>query len=400
MALMNVPVKALEQSYLRTKARSYADYSKTMELMANSSNNTIFADADGDIAYWHGNYIPRRDPAYDYTKPVDGSDPNTDWHGLLTLKEVPQLLNPKSGFLFNVNNAPWWGAGVSSLKKADFPAYVEMGVESARGLHARRLFEQPDGMGKTGFTLDSLLTAAFDGYLPWFDKPLPALFKAYDSLPADAPSRAQLQAQIALLRPWDQHWSKKPEAGAQAEATSLAIFWGEEVRRSLGLEARKAGLPVEEFAARPEQAAALVASLAVASDKLAADFGNWRTPWGTINRFQRLTGDIVQPFNDAGPSYPIPFVSSVWGSLASFGARSYPGTKKWYGTSGNSFVAVVEFGDKVRARAVTAGGESGHPGNKHFDDEVSRYASGDFREVYFYPDQLKGHTERSYHPGM
>jgi acyl-homoserine lactone acylase PvdQ len=140
-------------------------------------------------------------------------------------------------------------------------------------------------------------------------------------------------------------------------------------------------------------------ALAAASDKLAADFGSWKTPWGDINRFQRLTGDIVQPFNDAGPSIPVGFVSSRWGSLASFGARPYPGTKKWYGTSGNSFVAVVEFGDSVRAIAVTAGGESGHPANKHFDDEAERYATGNLRPVYFYSSQLKGHTERTYHPG-
>jgi acyl-homoserine lactone acylase PvdQ len=140
-------------------------------------------------------------------------------------------------------------------------------------------------------------------------------------------------------------------------------------------------------------------ALARASDRLTTDFGTWRTPWGDINRFQRLTGDIVHPFNDAGPSIPVGFTSAVWGSLASFGARPYPGTKKWYGTSGNSFVAVVEFGDKVRAKAVTAGGESGHPGNTHFNDQAKRYAAGDLREVYFYPSQLEGHTERTYHPG-
>ncbi len=145
----------------------------------------------------------------------------------------------------------------------------------------------------------------------------------------------------------------------------------------------------------PEQ---LLQSLAAASDKLAADFGSWKTPWGDINRFQRLTGDIVQPFNDAGPSIPVGFTSAVWGSLASFGARAYPGTKKWYGTSGNSFVAVVEFGDRVRAKAVTAGGESGNPASPHFNDEAKRYATGELREVYFYRDQLKGHTEREYHP--
>jgi acyl-homoserine lactone acylase PvdQ len=112
-----------------------------------------------------------------------------------------------------------------------------------------------------------------------------------------------------------------------------------------------------------------------------------------------LTGDIVQPFTDAGPSIPVGFTSSVWGSLASFGARSYPGTKNWYGTSGNSFVAVVEFGAQVRALAVTAGGESGNPKSTHFNDQAKRYSLGDLREVYFYRPQLDQHTERMYHPG-
>ena len=137
----------------------------------------------------------------------------------------------------------------------------------------------------------------------------------------------------------------------------------------------------------------------MASRKLDADFGTWKTPWGDINRFQRLTEEIVQPFNDGQPSIPVGFTSSVWGSLASFGARSYPGTKKWYGTSGNSFVAAVEFGSKVRAKAVTAGGESGHPQSRHFNDEASRYATGRLRNVYFYRADLQGHIERSYHPG-
>jgi len=107
----------------------------------------------------------------------------------------------------------------------------------------------------------------------------------------------------------------------------------------------------------------------------------------------------VQPFNDAGPSIPVGFTSSQWGSLASFGARAYPGTKKWYGTSGNSFVAVVEFGKTVRARAVTAGGESGDPKSPHFNDQAARYSTGTLREVYFYRTQLQGHTQREYHPG-
>ncbi len=385
--LMQEPIKALTQSYTRTKATNYKSYRETMELKANSSNNTIFADADGDIAYFHGNFIPRRDTSFDWTKPVDGSNPATEWKGLLDVDETPHLLNPKSGWLYNTNNWPWSAAGESSPKKEDYPVYVESGGESARGLHAIRVLRN-----KKDFTLDSLIAAAFDSYLTWFEKPMPALLKAWDSTPAGDPLKAKTADQIALLRAWDLRWAEN------SVPTSLAIFWGEDVRRRVGGGGRRGGASADE-AIVTAPAGQLLQSLAAASNKLAADFGSWKTPWGDINRFQRLTGDIVQPFTDAGPSIPVGFPSSAWGSLASFGARPYPGTKKWYGTSGNSFVAVVEFGETVSAKAVTAGGESGHSGSKHFNDEAKRYATGNLRDVYFYPAQLKGHTEREYHPG-
>jgi acyl-homoserine-lactone acylase len=386
--IMQEPIKALEQSYLRTKARDYKSYLKTMELQANSSNNTIFADADGDIAYFHGNFIPRRDTSFDWTKPVDGSAPATEWKGLLSVDESPHLLNPKSGWLYNSNNWPWSGAGASSLKKEDYPAYVENGRESARGLHAVRVLEN-----KKDFTLSSLIAAAFDSYLTWFDKPLPALIRAWDETPSSNPRKQNLADQIELLRAWDHRWA------VDSVPTSLAVFWGEEIQRQVGTAAREAALSNEDYIgskASPEQ---LLESLAAASARLQTDFGTWKTPWGEINRFQRLTDDIVHPFNDSGASIPVGFTSAVWGSLASFGARPYPATKKWYGTSGNSFVAVVEFGEKVRALAVTAGGESGNPKSPHFNDEAKRYSTGDLREVYFYRSQLDKHTERQYHPG-
>ncbi|MGI9627723.1 MAG: penicillin acylase family protein, partial [Longimicrobiales bacterium] len=146
-------------------------------------------------------------------------------------------------------------------------------------------------------------------------------------------------------------------------------------------------------------AAELLDALATASARLTEDFGTWETPWGDINRFQRLTGDIVQPFDDSQPSSPVGFTSARWGSLASYGARRFNGSKKLYGTSGNSFVAVVEFGDRVVAKAVTAGGLSGDPASPHFADQIERYNTGDLREVYFYPDELEGHIEREYRPG-
>ncbi len=386
--IMQEPIKALMQSYLRTKATDYKSYLKTMELRANSSNNTIFADADGDIAYFHGNFIPRRDTSFDWTRPVDGSNPATEWKGLLSVDESPHLLNPESGWLYNSNNWPWSGAGPSSLKKEDYPAYVENGRESARGLHAIRVLEN-----RRDFTLNSLVAAAYDSYLTWFDKPLPALIRAWDETPSSNPVKQKLAGQIELLRAWDHRW------GVDSVATSLAVFWGEDIQRRVSDEARTAGSSNEDYIGSRAAPERLLQSLASASDRLRTDFGSWKTPWGEINRFQRLTGDIVQPFDDKGPSIPVGFTSAVWGSLASFGARPYARTMKWYGTSGNSFVAVVEFAERVRALAVTAGGESGNPMSPHFNDEARRYSTGALREVYFYPAQLRKHTERKYHPG-
>jgi acyl-homoserine-lactone acylase len=386
--LMQEPLKALTQSYTRTKATSYKAFRETMELHTNSSNNTIYADADGTIAYFHSNFIPRRDPKFDWTRPVGGSDPATEWNGVLSIDETPGVTNPASGWLYNTNNWPWSAAGPNSPKKADFPAYVDRNGENARGIHAIRILEN-----KKDFTLDSLVAAAYDSYLPAFEGQIPALLKAWDKAPAGQALKGKLSEQIALLRGWNLRWS------AASAPTSLAVYWGDEIARQVGDAARKAGVSADVYIATQAPAELLLQALSAASDKLTADFGSWKTPWGEINRFQRLTGDIVQPFNDGQPSIPVGFTSARWGSLASFGARTHPGTKKMYGTSGNSFVAVVEFGDRVRARAVSAGGQSGDPSSKHFYDQASRYATGDLREVYFYRSQLEGHTERQYQPG-
>jgi acyl-homoserine-lactone acylase len=386
--LMQEPLKALTQSYSRTKAKSYQAFRDTMELHTNSSNNTIYADADGTVAYFHSNFIPTRDNKLDWTKPVDGSNPATEWNGVLSIDETPGLKNPSSGWLYNTNNWPWSAAGPDSPKKKDFPTYVERGDENPRGVHAIRVLEN-----KKDFTLESLVAAAYDSYQPEFAILIPWLLKAYDQAPASNPLKAKLAEQIKLLRDWDYRW------GVSSVPNSLAIYWGEDLWQRVAADARKAGVSVYQFMetrATPQQK---LESLAAASDKLQADFGTWRTPWGEINRFQRLTDDIVHPFDDAKPSIPVAFASARWGSLASYGARSYKGSKKIYGTSGNSFVAVVEFGDTVRAKAVTAGGESGDPKSPHFNDQAQRYSTGELRDVYFYRKQLDGHTQRQYRPG-
>ncbi len=387
-ALMNKPLEALEQSWLRTKASDYASYMKVAELKANSSNNTIFADDKGEIAYLHPQFIPKRDDRFDYTKPVDGSDPATDWHGLLPLDAAPHLLNPPNGWVMNTNNWPYSAAGKYSPKRADYPRYMDTFGENPRGIHATRLLTDAHD-----FTVPSLITAAFDSYLPAFARQIPILIADYDALPASDPLKPKLAGQIALLRHWDYRW------GIASIPTSLAVFWGDTLWDKASKADTAEGLSIYDVMAEKAGAKARLDALVEASARLEKDFGSWGIPWGEINRFQRINGAIVQPFDDARPSIPVPFTSSRWGSLASFGAHRWPGTKRYYGTGGNSFVAVVEFGPKVHARAITAGGESGHPDSPHFNDEAERYTTGNLRTVYFWPEQLTGHTERVYHPG-
>ncbi|MDF1502490.1 penicillin acylase family protein [Roseisolibacter sp. H3M3-2] len=388
--LMQEEVKALQQSYLRTKARTYAEFAKVMDLRTNSSNNTVYADADGNIAYWHGNFLPKRDPSIDFTKPVDGSDPRTDWKGLHTNAEIITLKNPASGFLYNSNDWPWQAAGTTgaSPDSTRFPKYMNGSGYQPRGPHAIRVLE-----GKTGFTLDGLIAAAYDSWLPAFEPMIPALARDWEALPASDTLRTALAEPVAALRGWDLRF------GLQSVPTTVAHYWGEELLARIGAAARQAGVNNYAYMASPAAARARLEALARATARLTADFGTWRTPWGEVNRYQRLTGDIVQPNDDAKPSLPVPFGSATWGSLAAYGQTGPRTTKRIYGNRGNSFVAAVEFGPKVRAKSVLAGGVSGDPSSPYFVNQAERYARGEFKDVLFYREDVEKAKVRSYHPG-
>lgn len=379
------PVNALQQSYIRTKQSGYEGFREMMDIRTNSSNNTVYADSEGNIAYFHGNFVPRRDPQFDYSKPVDGSYPATDWQGLHTVDETISLLNPPNGWIQNCNSTPFTAAAEFSPKREDYPVYMAPDAETFRGIHAVRVLT-----GISDMTLDKLIDIAYDPYLPGFEKLIPALVTVFDESGA---AYAELAPAIDRLRDWDFRVS------ADSVAMTLAHFYGmrfeDQGANPNGLE----GLDlINYFATESSQEEQLqIFSATVA--RLAADFGNWDIPWGSVNRFQRITGDIEQPFDDDAPSLPVGMASGRWGALAAFGAKSYNGTKRIYGYRGNSFVAVVEFGDKVKARSLLAGGESGDPESPHFDDQAQRYVDHQFKEVAYYREDVEKRATRTYHPG-
>jgi len=386
--MMNDPVPALTQSYQRTKARTYADFKRVMALRTNTSNNTVYADADGNIAYFHGNFAPRRDPSFNWKLPVDGSDPATEWRGLHEVEETIHLLNPASGWIQNTNNWPFSAAGTASPKLTDYPTYLWSNPENARGLNAVRVLSRAEP-----FTLDSLITAAYDPALPAFEALLPKLFRAFDALPADDSRRAVLAAPVASLRAWEYR------AAVDSIPTTLAILWAQSFGPMIS-EAKNRELVVVDHLVATLTAPQCLDALTLVTARLTRDFGTWQTPWGEINRFQRLSGDINPKFDDAVPSRPIAFAPSDWGSLPAFGV-SGPAqtTKRIYGNRGNSFVAVVEFGPRIQAKTLLAGGVSGDPASPHFNDQADLYAAGRFKEAWFYRTDIEKNAERTYHPG-
>jgi acyl-homoserine lactone acylase PvdQ len=380
------PVDALRQSYLRMKTANYDEFLDMMNIRTNSSNNTVFADAEGNIAYFHGNFMPRRDPQFDYSQPVDGSNPATDWQGVHEVEETVMMVNPPNDWLQNTNATPFTMAGNNSPRSQDYPPYMAPDRENFRGLHAVNLLEASPPLN-----IDTMIELAYDPYILGFSQLIPGLIDAWEQNEADWPDLAQ---PIEALRSWDMRVS------VDSVAMSLAHFYGMNTAQRINTPA---GLSQMEQINWLGTDSPVIERLSVFSEtlqELNEAFGSWNTPWGEINRYQRLTGEINHPYNDSAPSLPVGMASSRWGALASYGARAYPGTNRIYGASGNSFIAVVEFGERVRAKSLLAGGQSSDPASPHFDDQALRYINREFKDVAFYREDVERRARRTYQPGL
>ena len=384
-ALMWEPVKALEQSYTRTKLSGHEEFREMMNIRTNSSNNTVYADADGNIAYYHGNFIPIRDEQFDFTQPLDGSDPATDWQGLHPVAEAITVINPPNGWIQNCNSTPFTSAAEYSPKIEDYPKYMSRNQENFRGVHAIRLLKVAENL-----TLDGLIEMAYDPALPAFEFIIPGLVKAFQATPSE-----KLAKPIAVLQNWDFKVSK------ESIGMTLAHYYGTQYQRNGNFPEGLSFMERFEYAANESPMSERLAMLEAAVDQLTEDFGDWNIAWGEISRFQRLNGDLDLKFDDAQPSLPVGLASGNWGSLAAYGMRGqHDNVKKIYGTRGNSFVAVVEFGEKVKAKSLLAGGQSGDPRSQHFYDQAQRYADVQFKDVPYYRQDVEARAEETYSPGQ
>ena len=389
----NRSMLSLIQSWKRTKAKGFEDYKSIMDLKQNTSNSTVFADNKGNIAFWHGNFVPIRDKKLNWSKVMDGSISATEWQGLHPVSETVHAYNPVNGWLQNCNSTPFTCAGENSPKKADYTPYMAPDGENFRGINAVRVL----GKG-SNYTIDKAIESGYDTYLAAFEVLIPALIKAFDTqLHPKDPLYQELKEPINELKKWDYR------SAENSIATTLAIEWAQKLTPSIQKLYIEEGETdqvdnTKKMAATASASELLTPLLAVVND-LKKKFGKWEVPWGELNRFQRLTGDISSQYDDNKASTPVGFASSLWGSLPAYNSKYYSNTKKRYGVGGNSFICAVEFGPKIKAKSLLAGGESGDQNSKHFNDQLTMYTTGQFKEVLFYKDDVLKHVERTYHPG-
>ena len=364
-----------------------------MDLQANTSNNTVFADNKGNIAYWHGNFVPVRDKNLNWGKIMDGTTTATEWKGLHKVNEIVHVYNPSTGWIQNCNSTPFTVSGNASPKKNNYPAYMAPDGENFRGVNAVRVLSF-----ENKFNIDKTIKAGYDTYLAAFEILIPALIRNYDAtVTADNAYYKDLVEPINVLKQWDYRVAEN------SVATALAIEWaqllGPGIRKVYIEDGETDQVDATQHFADSASAAQLLNTMLEVVRMFQQKYGKWNVAWGEINRFQRVSNDIQQKYDDTKESVPVAFASSAWGMLPAYNSNYYPGTKKRYGTSGNSFVCAVEFGTRIKAKSLLAGGVSGNIQSPHFNDQLLMYTQGQFKDVLFYKEDVLKHVERSYRPG-
>ncbi len=388
----NRSMTSLIQSWARTKTKSFADFKRVMDLRGNTSNNTVYAGQGGNIAYWHGNFVPKRDASQDWGQVQDGRYAKNDWQGLHRVEEIVHVYNPKSGWIQNCNSTPFTVSGASSPRRQDYPIYMAPDGENFRDRNAVRLFSQVKKID-----LDGLIALGYDRKLMAFETLIPAMLAKIEGLKNLSPEKkALLTIPLDTLRRWDYR------ANTTSIAQTLAVRWGQKIMPKIPKAIQSGGetdvvMNINQFAETGDADVQVNALLEVL-EELNQHWGTWQVPWGDMNRFQRISNQDPAIFKDDQSSLAVPFTSSAWGQLPSYTSKSFQGSKKWYGVNGNSFICAVEFGPRIQAKSLLAGGESGQKDNPHFFDQAAMYVQGKFKQVLFDKSEVVKQAAVKYHP--
>lgn len=365
---------SLQQWYAMGRAGSLEQFRAALARTALPISNTMYADREGNILFVQGNAVPRRSAGHDWTRPVDGNDPSTEWEDYHAIEELPQLLNPPSGWLQNTNATPFLATAQGhNLQKENYPAYMAPEPDNPRARVSRRILE-----GERQWTFDSWVRAAFDTRMIEAEEHVPALVDEWERFGAVEPDRAAaLDSAMHDLREWDRI------ATVESTATTLFVLWLERYRSP----------------SADTVAFARMRSLEFVVDSLERRWGSARVGWGEVNRLQRIHTSGNAAFNDYRPSLPVPGAPGWTGIVFNFYTRPGPDGKRAYGTRGHTWVSAVEFGPRPRARSVVPFGQTADPTSPHWFDQAPLYAAGRMKEAWFWREDVEANARRTYRPG-
>ncbi|NOT63002.1 MAG: penicillin acylase family protein [Acidobacteria bacterium] len=376
----------LEQRFMMGRAKNLAEFKAAMARTAVPMFNTMYADQAGNIWYCYYGAVPRRDTRFDWTKPLDGSDPTAEWKGYHKLDELPQVLNPATGWAQNCNATPFLATAEGSADnpaEAKFPKYMVTEPDNSRSRMSRVVLSE-----KEKFSFEDWATAAFDNRCIEAQTLVPLLSAEWDKLNAANPTQAAKTAEaIQIIKAWNQR------ADLDAVGMSLFTMWAYARMQPQAKQMTKA-LPFPE-----------TAILSYVLDEFTKKVGTWKVAWGEISRLQRIhTSGALERFDDDKPSLPVPggpgeYVGIIFNFYTPFDTPIAKGLKRHYGQVGHSFVSVVEFGPKLQARSLIQFGQRHDPASKHWFDQGELYAKRQFKPAWYRLEEIKANLEAAYHPG-
>ncbi len=384
----------MRQSLQMIKARNLPDFRSAVASMQILYMNVMYADSQKNIWFVYTGRVPRRNPRFDWSQPVEGNDPATNWLGIHGLDELPQVLNPPAGFLQNCNSTPFQVTDGENPLARNFPPYM-VGDGDRQTRRSLRSLEILRGMSNC--SLADFQQAAFDTEVYWARHELPNYARELQVLVTSNPElAARVKPYLDHLLAWDARITPKSTAATLCHAWYEQLYGmtypGEVLR--------------EIYRDKP---AKQLEALARAAERLQHLHGNWQVPYAKLYRSQRLPhlADLVDArFDDDSPSLPM---LGGHGPMGVVFTQYYSPSLRipWvisqtqrYGIVGTSYLAAWEFTPSgVRGASLVPFGTNGERNSDHFFDQAELLSNQQLKPELFTRQEVLAGAVRSYHPG-